>query len=122
MNISTIIADITADPTILNDVQAYLDANNAENISQIVQAPVVVQQAVTQMTSRSKMDNGQPVTAADVAAAQAIIAAQPHIETTDQLADALRSAFASGDKPTMIGTLQQVIVACNNTIAQLGGP
>lgn len=84
MNQAAIIADLSADPTILNNVQAYVDAQNLQNQTQQVSVDVVVQEQQTRPVSRAEL-NGGFVTVAEVEAAIAAMTNAPMVSLADQL-------------------------------------
>ena len=119
MNVAAIAAMIEADPTIPNDISGFVARMNAATISQVVQAPVIVQQAVTQMVSVAQQNGGE-CTIADVQAAITQLGAKPYVDTAKTIFDAVVSALASGDKPTISAAFANAESAIAATKTALG--
>jgi hypothetical protein len=108
MNVSKIIAmidageapELTADPP---QPAAFRARVNLENITQTVQRPVIVQQAVEITTSLAKI-NGGACTLADIKAARDAIQARPLQTDLEARAQRVLASIQSGE----ITTLQQV--------------
>lgn len=94
MNTSTIIDMIAADPKILDDIPGFVGRMNAKTITQTVRRHVeVVDETITISLAQQ---HGGDCTLANVAAAQAILARQPLVDATEQIAAAALAGIHAG--------------------------
>lgn len=104
MNIGNLIDMLRQDPTLANDVPAFVKQLNEQNIPVEVTRAVVIQEAEIVMVSRAEQCGGF-ATEDDVAKAQAVMAKEPLFKAADAVKDLILSSIYSGevtDKATVV--------------------
>ncbi len=109
MNISTILDMLRDDSKVLDDPSAFMKRVNEQNVTQMVTGPVVVQEAMTRITSIAEM-NGGVCTQEDIDAALALVAKKPLIDKAEVVKAQIDAAISSGEV-TDVATLAAKLTA-----------